>query len=198
MKKILLAAAALVACSATANAAVITLHGITGPANNYTFTYQGTLGPDEGVRPGDNLIIYDFAGYIPGSIFSTSSNLTTTTALLNPGPLIPGQIDSPTLTNLIFTYNGPAFHNAGGPFVPLDFTGIGARSTFNNTILKAFTSLTTKNNPAGAANTPVVTLGLDLAPTASVPEPAMWGMMIVGFGLVGASTRRRNRTIVAA
>lgn len=33
--------------------------------------------------------------------------------------------------------------------------------------------------------------------TASVPEPATWGLMIVGFGLVGASTRRRSASVAA-
>ena len=33
------------------------------------------------------------------------------------------------------------------------------------------------------------------APTAAVPEPAMWGMMIMGFGLIGATLRRRKATV---
>lgn len=32
--------------------------------------------------------------------------------------------------------------------------------------------------------------------TAAVPEPAAWGMMIVGFGLVGAAMRRRTKVTV--
>lgn len=32
----------------------------------------------------------------------------------------------------------------------------------------------------------------------AVPEPATWAMLIVGFGLVGAASRRRNMTAVAA
>ena len=27
----------------------------------------------------------------------------------------------------------------------------------------------------------------------TVPEPAMWALMVVGFGLIGASLRRRER-----
>jgi hypothetical protein len=29
----------------------------------------------------------------------------------------------------------------------------------------------------------------------AVPEPATWGMMILGFGIVGAATRRRRKTV---
>ena len=32
----------------------------------------------------------------------------------------------------------------------------------------------------------------------NVPEPATWAMMVIGFGLVGGSVRRRNRTAIAA
>jgi len=33
--------------------------------------------------------------------------------------------------------------------------------------------------------------------TATVPEPATWGLMIVGFGMVGVAARRRNRAVAA-
>lgn len=36
-------------------------------------------------------------------------------------------------------------------------------------------------------------LALTPAATAAVPEPATWAMMLIGFGLAGAATRRRSR-----
>lgn len=33
------------------------------------------------------------------------------------------------------------------------------------------------------------------APASGVPEPATWGLMLAGFGLVGASARTRRRTV---
>ncbi len=48
------------------------------------------------------------------------------------------------------------------------------------------------NSGAGPTGVNVVVNG-----TAAVPEPAMWGLMIVGFGMVGTAARRR-RTSVAA
>ena len=48
-----------------------------------------------------------------------------------------------------------------------------------------------------AANDPGY-LGLDnVSVTSAVPEPAAWGLMLAGFGLVGATMRRR-RTAIAA
>jgi hypothetical protein len=35
-------------------------------------------------------------------------------------------------------------------------------------------------------------------PAAAVPEPATWGMMLVGFGVVGAGMRRRKSVVVTA
>ena len=39
---------------------------------------------------------------------------------------------------------------------------------------------------------------LDLANNAAVPEPAAWALMLAGFGLVGATARRRNIRIAHA
>jgi hypothetical protein len=39
---------------------------------------------------------------------------------------------------------------------------------------------------------------LTAANTGAVPEPASWALMIGGFGLIGASARRRRMTAVAA
>jgi hypothetical protein len=33
--------------------------------------------------------------------------------------------------------------------------------------------------------------------TATVPEPATWGLMLVGFGMVGVAARRRSRAVAA-
>ena len=38
----------------------------------------------------------------------------------------------------------------------------------------------------------------NFTPNGVIPEPATWAMMIAGFGLVGASMRRRRTTIVTA
>jgi hypothetical protein len=40
-------------------------------------------------------------------------------------------------------------------------------------------------------------LGFALTPAAAVPEPATWAMLIVGFGVIGAASRRRNALCAA-
>lgn len=197
MKKWVLAAAAAVGLAGSANAAVLTLDSVTTVGvNNFRFSYQGTLGPDEGVRSGDRLVIFDFAGFIPGSILTPGPTVTGTAELLSPTAIVtPGFTDDPTLFNLVFTYTGPDFRNTGGPFTPFDFNGLSARSTFNLLAQDAFFTLTTKNNPdgvPGGSNTPIVSLGQVTVPTA-IPEPATWAMMLGGFGVIGAAMRRRGR-----
>lgn len=198
MKKWVLAAAAAVGLAGTAQGAVITLQGVaTNGPGDFTWTYQGTLGPDEGLRAGDQLIVYDFAGYIDGSIFDPSDFVTSSVEFVSSAPIaVPGSIDDPNLVNLVFTYTGPDFRNEGGPFAPFDFNGLGARSTYGNIAESNFYTLTTKNNPdnvPAGSNTPVYSVGLVSAP--AVPEPATWAMMVGGFGLLGAATRRRSRLV---
>lgn len=206
MKKVLVAALATIGLAAPASAAVVTLEGITTVSNGFQFSYQGTLGPDEGVsatpRPGttfgSRLVIFDFAGYVDGSIFTPSMNVVGTVELTtNVGPFIlPPNTDDPTIENLVFTYTGPDLRTTDGPFASLNFNGLGAVSIFSQTRRDAFTTFTIKNNPEDVENTLLVQLGQDLVPT--IPEPGTWAMMIGGFGIVGATMRRRSIRHVTA
>lgn len=191
MRKWILAATAAIGLTGSAQAAVITLQGTTDNGTDYTWNYQGSLGPDEGVNTGDRLIIYDFGGYVDGSIFANTPNIATSVEFTSPGGLVtPGFTDNPDLVNLVFTYTGPGFHNAGGPFDPFNFDGLGAKSTFGDSTRSAFFTLTTKNN--SGAGTPVFTLGSVATPFAAVPEPTSWALMLSGFGLLGLNMRKRS------
>ena len=194
MKKLYLAALAATGLAVPAGAAILTLEGVTanGSGDNI-FTYQGTLGPDEGLRPGDRMIIFDFAGYVADSIFSSHAMLAASVENISTNVIMtPGFVDDPTIANLVFTYVGPDFRNTGGPAVSFDFDGFGARSNFVSRIAGAFFSRTVKNNGNGETNGLIFTLGSVGVPHA-VPEPATWAMMIAGFGLAGAAMRRSPR-----
>lgn len=199
MRRKLISCLVLAAATVTtaANAAVVTLQTTAAAGSDFILTYQSTLGPDEGLRTGDKFVIYDFAGYVAHSVFSTAANFAASTQLVTPGLIVPGQTDDPTLTNLVFTYTGADTRNTGGPYRSLDINGLGAKSIYSTTVFDAFTTVTTKNNPVASENTAVYTLGTTQVPTGSVPEPAAWMLMIGGFGLVGASARRHRKTVAA-
>ena len=55
-----------------------------------------------------------------------------------------------------------------------------------------FTGLATSDATAFIDN-----VALNVTPSAAVPEPASWAMLIAGFGLVGAAARRRRATVAA-
>lgn len=51
---------------------------------------------------------------------------------------------------------------------------------------------------AGSLLTGDIILGHSEAAVSGVPEPATWGMMLVGFGLIGAASRRRRVSLTFA
>jgi len=77
--------------------------------------------------------------------------------------------------------------NIGGQYCPFEnfslaFAGIGKSVQFGGTLnQQVFDDLTFGSTTPGG-----------------VPEPASWAMLIAGFGLVGATQRRRKATVVSA
>ena len=116
-----------------AAAAVVTLQNIIDLGSMFRFDYRATFAPDEGVIAGSKLIIFDFAGYVGGSVYSTNPDLAAATELVTSTPFItPGYTDDPLIENLVFSYGGGDFHNNGGPFGSFDFSGFGADSDFGD------------------------------------------------------------------
>src|SRR4051794_1753422 len=71
MKRLLLTACAAFGLATAANASVIpVLDSISPSGTEFEFKYDGTLAGDQGLINGSELIIFDFAGYVPGSISS--------------------------------------------------------------------------------------------------------------------------------
>jgi hypothetical protein len=134
------------------------------------------------------------------AIFSStdaSSNLRFYRGVTGPGNFGPGAQTFVQATTAI----GDAFYISG--FEDSQFIAVGqnyvsglalaATTTFAN---KSFATLGI--NPGEYVfTTPsdTVTLRFIAAP-GPVPEPATWAMMLVGFGMIGAAVRRRQRTAI--
>lgn len=194
MKKLLIAAAALMSVAAPAGAVTVVLEGTTAEGDNTRFNYGGSFAlnpggaPLEGLLPGSQLVIFDFLGYVPGSVSSPYADVAATVEWTSNADLLPpGSFDDPGIANLVFTWTGAAFTPPAG----FAYTGLSALSTYSGVNLtgSAFGSASLKVSNG----TPLYVLGFVGSP--AVPEPAVWGMMLMGFGLVGTALRSRRRGV---
>jgi len=199
MKRIILAAVAPLAMASVGHAAIIpSLQSVTPVGANYEYDYQGTLVGDQGLKAGSRLVIFDFAGYVVGSISAADPNFVGSVENTSTGLIVPpGTVDDPTVPNLVFTWIGPDFHASGGPFADFNFA-LKAVSKYKKLALGVFSAIAVKNNGLGpgGAGTKTFNTGFVTIPSA-VPEPGAWALMIGGFGLMGAVLRRR-RAVAAA
>jgi hypothetical protein len=193
-------AASAIGLASMAHAAIIpTLTSVNPTLGGYAWAYQGTLASDQALTSGDRLIIFDFAGFT-GTFLNPYAGLVNTSAefLTNPeGTLLPfgsgGFTDDPNVYNLVFTYVGPNVNIAPDSCcTQRNFDGIGAVSTFNQIVVDGFAGSATLNQGQQAGNT-ATNFGSVQVP--GVPEPATWGMMLIGFGAIGAAMRRRRREL---
>lgn len=195
MRRLLLAAVSYFGLATAAHAITPVLESVTPDGSNYKFTYSATLAPDEGVRTGDRLVIFDFAGFVAfGAIPNPAINafVENTTFVSNaPNQLrpVPDYSDDPTLPNLVLRWDGAPLFTVG-PHPAFDFT-FEAISIFGDRTIDGFTALTVKNN-GDAIGLPIYTQGPAGVPLGAVPEPSTWAMMILGFGGLGAMMRRRR------
>jgi hypothetical protein len=194
MKSLALAALAALALSTSAQASIIpVLTSVTPDGSNFTFSYSGQLAPDQGVVAGDQLVIIDFFGYVPGSVSSSLADVSASISDTLPAGLImpPAVTDNPAIPDLVFTYNGPDFQATGGPYPALvDFTGLSAESTFGGTTKGFFSAVAVKND-GGEAGTATYNVGAIEVPSAA-PESATWGLMFLGFFGLGIALRLRG------
>jgi PEP-CTERM motif-containing protein len=201
MKTLLLAASAVLCISSVAYASITpVLDTITADGSNFDFNYHVTLSGDQGLTNGSKVIIFDFAGYVPGSIFAPSPDIAATTELTSNFDTSAGGVqinpvftDDPTIANLVFTYIGPDFHTSGGPFADITFDGLTATSTLGGFVLDGFSSRAISNDGMGTVGTASFNNGAVAVAAAAVPEPASWAMLIVGFGGAGALLRAKRR-----
>ena len=201
-KKLLLMAGAALCVSTAAHASVIpVLDSVTFDGTDYLYSYHATLSGDQGLVAGSQLVIYDFAGYVPGSIFAPSPFITTSTSLSANFDTAAGGVqtnavytDDPTIPDLVFTYNGPDFRTTS-PGADITIPGLTAESTFGGIVVDGFSSRAIKNSGLGTVGTVAFNNGAVSVP-GGVPEPATWSMMIMGFGGVGGLMRLRRRQAI--
>jgi len=200
VKSLILGTVAALAISGAAQASVIPfLDSVTPEGSNFRFSYTGQLAPDQGVRSGSQLVIVDFAGYVPGSIVSSLANVSASISNTLPSPLLvnPGFTDNPTIPDLVFTYNGPDFQTSGGPFGSIvNFAGLSALSTLGGMGTGSFSAMAVRNN-GEFPGTNTFNQGEVGVPSA-VPEPATWAMMMTGFLGLGLMMRRKARKMPLA
>jgi hypothetical protein len=206
MKRLLLATGAVLCLSGAAHASITpTLVSINPDGSDFMFTYNVTLSGDQGVTDGSQLVIFDFAGFVPGSIVSPSSLITVSTPMTANFNVAAGGVqlnpmfnDDPNIPDLVFTYTGPDFDTTGGPFAPttVSFTVV---STLGGMTTDGFSSRAISNSGMGTTGTDSFNngaVGVAAAVAAGAPEPASWALLIMGFGGVGSLIRgRRRRTV---
>jgi hypothetical protein len=196
VRKLILASGAWLALATAAPASIIpVLDLVTPTGGEFQYLYSATLSGDQGLVPGSTLVIFDFAGLVPGSVSAGIYGAEITTGVENTSTLLPppGQFDDPTIPNLVFRWTGGPFNQAGGPFADITFAGLTARSIYGDTRLGSFSAKAVTNNGSATGEDAfnVGRVGVARAPL-GVPEPATWAMMILGFSAMGAVLRRRR------
>ncbi len=90
------------------------------------------------------------------------------------------------------------FSNAAIQRDPTSVTIQGAATFLNGGDTSFGTFSLSSNSQNGQASNLNFTFTSNASATGAVPEPATWGMMIVGFGLVGGVLRRRKTSVAFA
>ena len=205
MKTVMIALLALGTAGA-AQADIIPTLTVSSPVqvgSLFAYSYTATLAADQALRTNNFFTIYDFEGF--DSFGSVPAGFTGSASLLGrtPGDVLP--FDSADVLNVTFTYNGATINQPIGGMqgVSTELGTFTVFSKFDGLGPIPFTSRSIKNN-GGAAGSTVSNIGTTFGPLAGggigadVPEPSVWAMLLIGFGAIGVSARRRRPVAIAA
>ena len=106
MWKFGLAAVLAGAFGSSASAGLLPLSATVVPdGDNYRYTYGVMLTSNSTLQTGDQFVVYDFNGLVPGSNAQPDGfSFSTVNTGGNPGRTVPN--DNPTMPNLVWTYTG--------------------------------------------------------------------------------------------
>jgi hypothetical protein len=147
------------------------------------------LGPISGINPGVSL---PFITLTKGNIYDFTFSLVA-----------PLATDSTTSTQL------QAQAQSAGVALPIGFKLFSGTPTGSNSLIAtaAIASQAMLTEPLGLGSYFIQISGAEIAKsgeapsgtvlTTAIPEPATWGVMLVGFGAIGASMRNARRRKVA-
>jgi hypothetical protein len=96
------------------------------------------------------------------------------------------------LFDIGLAFSGP------GPVDPGSWVGFNPQPEPPGDVLGVGFSFTVQGDPFATFNISIDGQALDFALAPGVPEPATWGLMLMGFGGLGAALRSRRRAMLAA
>jgi hypothetical protein len=174
-------------CAGFANATITPILDAGNPTadgGNFLWTYSIDLSTDEQLAPSNSFFtIYDFVGYVAGSVTAPNANWTATVQLVGTTPSGVLPTDSASLENLVFTYVGPV---SAGPQAIDGFSAISTDSTTNPNGTFSYQAQKTSNLTA-----PDQGLGPIDVPATATPEPASVGLL--GGALLGLAVLSRRK-----
>ena len=128
-------------------------------------------------------------GLLNSLSFSLASGFSFATAVFNLFPLSGDQANE--ATQVVIKYFTPGVGSQSQVISTNGQNFIGISGTAG----ERFISAGFVGNPVTSGIGDLRQLRLGGVGTPAVPEPASWAMMLVGFGLLGASMRRRKQTV---